>query len=201
MSDQKDEHTKRVEKDQIESEHERLMRAASKKAAEKAQQHNATTRLDKADADLLATYKGAFGLRVGDAVSYQVLPKSFEAEAQSNPSLLRWRIELAGMGTIKNVLGLDICGDVVLGRCLDKEDDPDLDLTPFEAAAAGVSRRHAILRPSASKLYLIDLGSTNGTRVNTVPVTGARALAHLDTLSFGNLIFQLKIVDSRSVDS
>jgi pSer/pThr/pTyr-binding forkhead associated (FHA) protein len=54
-----------------------------------------------------------------------------------------------------------------------------------------------MLRPSASKLFLIDMQSTNGTRCNSVLVNGARALSHNDTISLGNLTFEIKIIDSR----
>jgi hypothetical protein len=185
--------------DNIDSEQERLMRAVTGKLMEKGE-HNATTRLTKADLEMLMTHQGAFGLRVGDAQSYQVLPTAMAAEAAKNPQMLRWRIEFSSIGVQSDVVGLDICGDVVLGRAGGKEDDPDFDLTPYQAAEKGVSRRHALLRPSANKLYLIDLESTNGSRVNSVPVTGAKALADQDSISLGNLVFLLKIIDTRSSD-
>lgn len=40
---------------------------------------------------------------------------------------------------------------------------PDVDLSPYGAVERGVSRSHASLRLSGRKLYLTDLGSTNGT--------------------------------------
>ncbi len=43
---------------------------------------------------------------------------------------------------------------------------PDIDLTPFNAFERGVSRIHAILREIPGSMVLIDLGSSNGTRVN-----------------------------------
>jgi hypothetical protein len=187
------------EPDHIDSEQERLMRAVTGKLMEKGE-HNATTRLTKADLEMLMTHQGAFGLRVGDAQSYRVLPATMAAEAAKNPEILRWRIEFSSIGAQSDVVGLDICGDVVLGRAGGKEDDPDFDLNPYQAAEKGVSRRHALLRPSANKLYLIDLESTNGSRVNSVPVTGAKALADQDSISLGNLVFLLKINDTRSSD-
>jgi len=45
---------------------------------------------------------------------------------------------------------------------------PDLDLGPFGARDAGVSRRHAQFVITQGRLYLSDLGSVNGTRVNGV---------------------------------
>lgn len=40
---------------------------------------------------------------------------------------------------------------------------PDVDLTPYGALDRGVSREHARLLISEERLYVIDLGSTNGT--------------------------------------
>jgi hypothetical protein len=48
-----------------------------------------------------------------------------------------------------------------------------------------VSRRHAEIRPSSDGWTVVDLGSTNGTRVNGVPVT-ERRLADGDTITVGD---------------
>jgi pSer/pThr/pTyr-binding forkhead associated (FHA) protein len=44
---------------------------------------------------------------------------------------------------------------------------PDIDLNPFDASEAGVSRRHAkITRLGEDRYYMMDLSSTNSTFVN-----------------------------------
>jgi hypothetical protein len=48
-----------------------------------------------------------------------------------------------------------------------------------------VSRRHAEVRPSAGGWTIVDLGSTNGTRVNGTPVT-ERTLEDGDTITVGD---------------
>jgi hypothetical protein len=48
-----------------------------------------------------------------------------------------------------------------------------------------VSRRHAEIRPTGGGWTIVDLGSTNGTRVNGVPVT-ERRLADGDTITVGD---------------
>jgi predicted component of type VI protein secretion system len=52
---------------------------------------------------------------------------------------------------------------------------------------AGVSRRHAELRPEASATWTIeDLGSTNGVRVNGATVAGAHPLRTGDRIGMGS---------------
>ena len=77
-----------------------------------------------------------------------------------------------------------ILGDepVVFGRM------PECDITLNDS---NVSRRHAEIRANADAFVLVDLGSTNGTKVNGIRVA-ERELADGDELGFGTirLIFQ-----------
>lgn len=131
-------------------------------------------------------------IRVGSVSHYQVMPHSREIE-RSRP---RWRIELHGLGPNAGPIGLDICGDTVLGRGTEGAAGPDLDLGPFGAMELGVSRRHAMLRPTAKHLLLIDLVSNNGIRCNSAPLGVGRSypVKHNDTISLGGLAFQVKII-------
>lgn len=52
---------------------------------------------------------------------------------------------------------------------------------------ANVSRRHCEVRPQGSAFVLVDLGSTNGTKVNGVRIQGERTLADGDVVSVGSL--------------
>jgi hypothetical protein len=60
---------------------------------------------------------------------------------------------------------------------------------------ASASRLHAELRPEASGYVLYDRGSTNGTRVNGIPVT-VRWLEHGDLITIGDEIFRFDGPDS-----
>ena len=78
---------------------------------------------------------------------------------------------------------------VVLGdRPLTIGRTPECDVTVNDA---NVSRRHAEIRPWGDGFVLVDLGSTNGSRVNGVAVS-QRELNDGDELQFGNtrLLFQ-----------
>ncbi|TDU70981.1 pSer/pThr/pTyr-binding forkhead associated (FHA) protein [Prosthecobacter fusiformis] len=54
---------------------------------------------------------------------------------------------------------------------------------------AGVSRQHATIRRDGSLYWVSDLGSANGSFVNDVAVTTARALRHGDRIQLGTCIF------------
>jgi hypothetical protein len=66
---------------------------------------------------------------------------------------------------------------VVIGRL------PECDITLVDP---NVSRRHAEIRPRGDGFALVDLGSTNGSRVNGVRTT-ERELRDGDELGFGNI--------------
>ncbi len=53
----------------------------------------------------------------------------------------------------------------------------------------GVSRQHATIRRDGALYWVSDLGSANGSFVNDVAVTTARALRHGDRVQFGTSIF------------
>ncbi|HEX2619677.1 MAG TPA: FHA domain-containing protein [Phototrophicaceae bacterium] len=57
---------------------------------------------------------------------------------------------------------------VYVGRSVEGDERSwvDIDLSPQGAYQSGVSRRHAIIRRREGVLYVEDLRSTNGTRIN-----------------------------------
>jgi len=87
-------------------------------------------------------------------------------------------------------LALPHAGEVLVGRSDPVSGiTPDLDLTPHGGEAAGVSRRHAVLQPAHDGWQVVDLDSTNATRVN-----GQRVVPHTptpvqpgDTIRFGRI--------------
>ena len=54
---------------------------------------------------------------------------------------------------------------------------PDIDLTPYQAYASGVSRLHAVVKRDGSQVLVMDLGSSNGTYLN-----GRRLNPHMEEL-------------------
>jgi pSer/pThr/pTyr-binding forkhead associated (FHA) protein len=69
---------------------------------------------------------------------------------------------------------------------------PDIDLTDYNAYMQGVSRVHASINVDRGRVYLTDLGSVNGTRVNGVRLEPhlARPLQNGDIVILGKLKIQ-----------
>jgi hypothetical protein len=83
--------------------------------------------------------------------------------------------------------------EVILGRVSEGQPVvPDIDLTPYRAYEAGVSRMHASIRLQDNKLTVTDLGSANGTRINGRQVTShiPYPLKHGDILTLGKFKIQ-----------
>lgn len=66
--------------------------------------------------------------------------------------------------------------EMFIGRSVegDEQSKVEIDLTPYGAYQNGVSRRHAVLRLHDGALYIEDLRSTNGTRINGAQLTPDR---------------------------
>jgi len=70
---------------------------------------------------------------------------------------------------------------------------PDIDLTPYQAYASGVSRLHAVVKRDAERVVIMDLGSSNGTYLNgrrLNPHTEEN-LKHGDVIALGKLKIQV----------
>ncbi len=63
---------------------------------------------------------------------------------------------------------IDICleSEFVIGRLTEATGEKVVDLTPYDAYALGVSRRHLMIRRNGNGYDVMDLNSTNGTWVN-----------------------------------
>jgi hypothetical protein len=72
---------------------------------------------------------------------------------------------------------------------------PDVDLSPYEAYAQGVSRLHAALKLNNQRVFITDLGSSNGTRVNGQKIMPNvdYPLNHGDVIALGKFKIQVLI--------
>ena len=72
---------------------------------------------------------------------------------------------------------------------------PDVDLSPYNAYANGVSRLHAVIKLINDQVVIVDLGSSNGTYLNGNRLSPyiETAVAHGDVVYLGKLKIQLLI--------
>jgi hypothetical protein len=93
-------------------------------------------------------------------------------------------------------LVVPITDQIVVGRSSDRDNtQPDVDLAPFGANEKGISRGHAQISCNGPLVYVTDLGSLNGTRLNGVVLVPevARLLRDGDTLQLGKLTLKVKL--------
>ncbi|WP_162909685.1 sensor histidine kinase [Aggregatilinea lenta] len=126
------------------------------------------------------------------SIEYRPVPHDVPFGEGTDPI---WRISFDLAYDPKRRFGLDVNDEIVLGR---GDESPDIvSLDPYDADELGVSRRHAMLRPTESRLYIVDLGSTNGTWLNgrSIGVNTPYSLSNGDLLMLGKLEFIVRIVD------
>src|SRR5689334_1014827 len=159
-----------------------------------------TTRISRAELELFPIHhQSPFGLRMGAASTYRRIPSALGVEGTT--SEIVWRIELHGLARNIDPQGFDILGDVVLGRNADRTNCVDIALDSYGAAEQGVSRNHAMLRPTRNCLYLLDLNSTNGTFYNAMRLGAGvvYAVKDDDTIILGSYAFEIRIIDCPSM--
>jgi hypothetical protein len=127
---------------------------------------------------------------VEPATEFEMVP------ADSDGSGDYLRVVLVGSKTAPLNRGFQIVGQAVIGRD-DGESTVDIDLTDFGPEVRGVSRRHAEFKVRDGKLYVVDLGSSNGTYLKGKRIEAGRAteVANGSVLSFGALHVQVQIFD------
>jgi len=94
------------------------------------------------------------------------------------------------------VLPLSVRNEFTMGRISEGQPImPDIDLSPYQAYAAGVSRLHAVIKRDGSRIIFIDLGSANGTYINGKRLTPnvEQVLNHGDIIALGKLKLQILV--------
>ena len=88
-----------------------------------------------------------------------------EDRYQASPSNEAW-VSLYLMET-GQVIALSERNEFTMGRVSEGQPImPDIDLSPYQGYAAGVSRLHAVIKRSGPQLIFMDLGSANGSYLN-----------------------------------
>lgn len=122
--------------------------------------------------------------------SFELLPKDTDGQGG------RLKVLLVGSKTTALNRGYEIVDHAIIGR--DDGGTPvDIDLTPFGPEVKGVSRRHAEFKIHDGKLFIVDLGSSNGTyfKGKRIEVGNATEVPNGSVLSFGALHVQVQIYD------
>ncbi len=130
-----------------------------------------------------------------------------KAKSQLRPDLNRTPAEGAPSARLilqvetprKRIFQVALKDSYIVGRMSDEDtSQPDIDLTSADAKSAGVSRLHARISYHDDTLYVEDLRSTNGTRINgvdLVPGKSYRLLAS-DEIEVGTMRLSARIMQS-----
>lgn len=118
----------------------------------------------------------------------------------ANPDQNAWLIQLAIADDPEQTLALTVRNEIVLGR---GDGENIIDLTHFDAANLGVSRRHLLVRPTLTNLFIIDLGSTNGSLRNglSIGVNTPYPVANNDIVTLGRLHLTVTVIKRPSVQT
>ena len=137
-----------------------------------------------------------------DQLPRPIMPESSQgARIQTARLAAPWRLLLQIGGENQTTVGIEVRDRIVLGRGDPVASFyPDLDLSPYGGQDGGVSRRHAaIVQDEENKaLYIEDLSSTNGTRINGFSLEPRRRyrLRDGDELELGHVHMILRFVRS-----
>jgi FHA domain len=126
-----------------------------------------------------------------DEISNDLRRRSATIEPPSSPVNSWISLHLMDSGKI---LPLASRNEFTMGRLSEGQPImPDIDLTPYQAYASGVSRLHAVVKRDTNRVVIMDLGSSNGTYLNgrrLNPHT-EEELKHGDVIALGKLKVQV----------
>lgn len=104
---------------------------------------------------------------------------------------------------VEEPLIVPLTRDMWLGRYggTEVEAPAQIDLAPFGALESGVSRKHAVLRRLGPDVVIIDMGSTNGTWLNGIPLRPNQpvTLRSGDRVLLARLLMQVYMPETPSV--
>ena len=94
------------------------------------------------------------------------------------------------------VLPLAMRNEFTMGRVNEGQPImPDIDLSPYQAYAAGVSRLHAVIKRDGPRMIFMDLGSANGSYLNGKKLMPnvEQLVKHGDIIALGKMKIQLLV--------
>jgi len=107
-----------------------------------------------------------------------------------------WVIEFRVVGTAAT-LQIQVHENMMIGRAdPQKGVIPAVDLSPHNGQGLGVSRQHAIILVKDNRIFIKDLGSVNGTRLNgsALAPQNEYRLRHGDELTIGQIKLQVRFI-------
>jgi len=127
---------------------------------------------------------------------YKLVPLDETRRTYDTAVAQPWRILISPVGMTADWLALELLGDCMIGSNPEPNADLDVNLVGYDGWSRGVSRRHAMLRPSRNKLFIMDMRSTNGTQINGLPlgIGWAYALKDNDMISLAKLHLRVRIL-------
>ena len=128
-----------------------------------------------------------------EQISEELKKKGARPEPPSSPINSWISLHLMDSGKI---LPLASRNEFTLGRLSEGQPImPDIDLSPFQAYSAGVSRLHAVIKRMGPNIIFMDLGSANGTYINgkRLSPNQEHALSHGDIVALGKLKMQILV--------
>ena len=138
------------------------------------------------DADVITTKTIS-----GDQVAESLKTTPTKVEPPSSPKDSWLSLHLLDSGKI---IALPMRNEFTMGRLSEGQPImPDVDLMPYDAYAAGVSRLHAVIKRDEGRVIIMDLGSSNGTYLNgrrLNPHTEEN-LKHGDVVALGKMKIQV----------
>jgi hypothetical protein len=128
-----------------------------------------------------------------EQIAEELNRKPIHSEPASTSTPVNSWISLHLMDSGK-ILPLASRNEFTLGRLSEGQPImPDIDLTPYQAYASGVSRLHAVVKRDANRVLVMDLGSSNGTYINGRRINPhvEESLSHGDIVALGKLKIQI----------
>jgi hypothetical protein len=132
----------------------------------------------------------------GGEPAFTIAPEEVSERDRALAAQPPWRITLTSAADSNKLIALELHGDVTLGSSDVPDSELDINLLDMEGKERSVSGQHVKLRPGKDRLFVLDLGSRNGTFSNGVPIahSSAYALQDGDLLTLGRLHLRVKIV-------
>lgn len=126
-------------------------------------------------------------------ITFEPVPHDPDSEIAQNAPV--WRVRLSQIDPPYTHIGLELNGEVILGR--DTEEPQVVDLKKHLPDIQGISRKHLMLRPTPTNLYALDLNSTNGTWRNgrSIGINNPTPISNGDILDLGGVQILVNIAD------